>query len=60
MDQWEARMTPRPQREPRLDWLEDCWRMQSTNTGHELTCGIWRTDAGLELRASGKASPEGP
>jgi len=46
------RMTPRPAREPRLDLLEACWRMQTPN-GRILSCGIYGTDApGVEVRVS--------
>jgi hypothetical protein len=36
---------------PRLDLLERCWRLRALPTGRELVCGIFETDAGLEVRA---------
>ena len=50
MTTWEDRMTPRLPREPRLDLLETCWRCVGP-TRKVIACGIYRTDAGLELRA---------
>ena len=41
----------RPPKPPRLDLLERCWRLRATPTGRELVCGIFETDAGLEVRA---------
>jgi hypothetical protein len=38
------------QREPRLELLETCWRFTRPN-GRTLECGIYATDASLELRA---------
>jgi hypothetical protein len=46
---WEDRMTPRPKPEPRLDLIDVCWRAFSP-TGKVIECGIYRTDAGLEVR----------
>lgn len=34
---------------PRLELLEMCWQAKS-RTGRVLSCGIYRTDAGLETR----------
>ena len=41
----------REARPPRLDLLERCWRLRALPTGRELVCGIFQTDAGLEVRA---------
>ncbi len=46
---WDERMTPRPNREPRLDLIEVCWRVVGPST-KIIECGIYRTDAGLEVR----------
>src|SRR5688572_6135945 len=35
--------------EPRLDLVETCWRATSA-TGIVFSCGVYQTDAGLELR----------
>ena len=52
MPTWQERMTPRPPREPRLELVELCWRMRSQQKATRiLECGIYRTDAGLEVRA---------
>ena len=46
-------MTPRQQPEPRLELIEMCWRMRSQQKATRiLECGIYRTDVGLEVRAS--------
>jgi hypothetical protein len=51
MDQWEERMTRRPEPEARLDLLETAWRLR-TPRGRILTCAIYRTDTpGVEVRA---------
>jgi hypothetical protein len=51
MTTWDERMTRRPEREPRLELLETCWKLR-TPKGRLLTCGIYRTDVpGLEVRA---------
>jgi hypothetical protein len=42
-------MTPRPAEEPRLDLVVPCWRMRGPS-GHVLSCAIYRTDMGLEVR----------
>ena len=34
---------------PRLDLIEVCWRVVGPST-HVIECGIYRTDAGLEVR----------
>ena len=49
MSTWDERMTPRPRPAPRLERLETCWRARSP-TGRVLECGLYRTDAGLEVR----------
>src|SRR4029434_835149 len=41
----------REARPPRLDLLERCWRLRALPTGRELVCGIFQSDAGLEVRA---------
>ena len=43
-------MTPRPAPEPRLELAAPCWRMRRPS-GHVLSCAIYRTDVGLEVRA---------
>lgn len=43
-------MTPRQSRKPRLDLVAPCWRMRGPS-GHVLSCAIYRTDVGLEVRA---------
>lgn len=46
-----VRLVPRPPApEPRLELLEECWRLQSQHSHRILTCGIYRTDLGLEVR----------
>ena len=46
-----VRLVPRPPApEPRLERLEVCWRMQSQHSQRVLSCGIYRTDLGLEVR----------
>ena len=35
----------------RLDLVERCWRLCVMPTARELVCGIFQTDAGLEVRA---------
>jgi len=49
MTTWQDRMTPRPPEEPRLELVVPCWRMRGPS-GHVLSCAIYRTDAGLEVR----------
>jgi hypothetical protein len=49
MDQWEERMTRRPDPEPRLELLETCWRMRAPS-GRILSCGVYQTAIGLEVR----------
>ena len=49
MSTWDDRMTPRPRREPRLDLREVCWRVVGPSQ-KVIECGIYRTDAGLEVR----------
>jgi hypothetical protein len=44
-------MTPYHRPEPRLEPVETCWRMRSLQKATRiLSCGIYRTDAGLEVR----------
>jgi hypothetical protein len=50
MSTWEKRMTPRALRESRLELLETCWRFIGPSK-KVFECGIYRTDAGLEVRA---------
>ena len=45
----DERFTRRPPAEPRLELLETCWRFVGPS-GRLLTCGIYRTDAGVEVR----------
>ena len=40
-------MTPH---KPRLELVAPCWRMRGP-AGHVLSCAIYRTDGGLEVRA---------
>lgn len=47
---WDERMASRRQAKPKLELLERCWRLR-TFTGQVLACGIFRTAAGLEVRA---------
>jgi hypothetical protein len=49
MNTWEERMTRRPVPEPRLELLETCWQFVGPSK-RTLTCGIYGTDAGLEVR----------
>lgn len=49
MDQWEARMTRRPDPAPRLELLETPWQLCSPSR-RILGCGIYRTDTGIEVR----------
>jgi len=49
MDQWEERMTRRPDPVPRLDLLETAWQLRAPS-GRILTCGVYETDVGLEIR----------
>lgn len=42
-------MTRQPTREPRLDRVEVCWRLVGPSR-KVIECGIYRTDAGLEVR----------
>jgi hypothetical protein len=51
MPTWDERMAPHQKQEPRLDLVETCWRMRSLQKATRiLECGIYRTDAGLEVR----------
>ena len=50
MSTWDERMTPRQRREPRLVRLEVCWRLVEPPSQKVIECGIYRTDAGLEVR----------
>jgi hypothetical protein len=50
MDQWDQRMTRRPDVEPRLDLVETCWQFKGPNSQRVISCGVYRTDAGLEVR----------
>jgi hypothetical protein len=36
---------------PTLDLLETCWRFAGPSRGRVFSCGIYRTAAGLEVRA---------
>jgi hypothetical protein len=36
--------------QPALDLLETCWRFVGPSSGRVFSCGIYRTDAGLEVR----------
>lgn len=49
MDQWTERMTRRPDPEPKLILIETCWQMRAPS-GRILTCGVFSTDVGLEVR----------
>lgn len=49
MPTWEERMTRRPEPEPRLELLETVWRMRAPS-GRVLSCGLYQTDVGLEVR----------
>ena len=53
-------MTPRARRDPKLVKVADYWRLRSTSTEpgvvRELTCALFETDFGLELRL--EYSPE--
>lgn len=50
MDQWEQRMTRRPEPEPLLELLETCWQFLGPSK-RVLTCGIYAIGApGLEVR----------
>ena len=52
MTTWDERMRPRSKAEPRLDSVEACWRMRSLQKATRIrACGIYRTEAGLEVRA---------
>jgi hypothetical protein len=51
MDWDKVRSTPSAQAIPRLDLVESCWSFQSPSSQRVISCGIYRTDAGLELRA---------
>jgi hypothetical protein len=46
---WDERMTARAPQAPRLEPLEVVWRLQG-RSGRVLDCGVYRTDAGLEVR----------
>jgi hypothetical protein len=46
---WEERFRKRPVREPLLELIELRWRMKGP-ARRILECGIYRTDAGLEVR----------
>ena len=50
MSTWEERFRKRQVREPLLELLEVRWRMKGPSR-RVLECGIYRTDAGLEVRA---------
>ncbi len=51
MNQWNERMTRKTPAPPRLELLERCWRLRTVVGGQEVVCGIFQTDAGLEVRA---------
>jgi hypothetical protein len=46
---WEARMTARPARVPRLDLIELSWRATGPS-GNVITCGLYTVDTGIEIR----------
>jgi hypothetical protein len=50
MSTWEERFRKRQVREPLLELIEVRWRMKGPSR-RVLECGIYRTDAGLEVRA---------
>lgn len=50
MGTWEERFRARRTREPYLELVEPQWRIKGPS-GRVMHCGIFRTDAGLELRA---------
>ena len=50
MTTWDERMTRQPPQEPRLELVAPCRRMRGPS-GHVLSCAIYRTDVGLEVRA---------
>jgi hypothetical protein len=53
MSTWDERMAPHQKQEPRLELVEMCWRMRSRQQALRiLECGVFRTDAGLEVRVS--------
>ena len=43
-------MTSKPAEEPRLELVAPCWRMRGPSS-QVLSCAIYRTDVGLEVRA---------
>jgi hypothetical protein len=51
MSTWDERMTRRPERQPRLDLVEACWQFVGPNSGRAISCAIYWTDVGLEVRA---------
>jgi hypothetical protein len=53
MGTWEERMTRRPDMdmEPRLDLIESSWQAKGRKSNRVISCGIYRTDAGVEVRA---------
>ena|SRR5687768_585246 len=53
MTTWDQRMGPRRPQEPRLELVEMVWRMRSQQKAMRIVeCGVYRTDAGLEVRCS--------
>jgi hypothetical protein len=47
---WEEQFRRRPTREPLLELVEMQWRMKGPSR-RVLECGIYRTDAGIEVRS---------
>ena len=48
---WDEQMTPRAKREPRLDLRHTYWRVRMPYGEKVLSCELYLTEAGLELRA---------
>ena len=44
-------MTARPRPSQRFELVGRCWRLRTVAGGQEVVCGIFQTDAGLEVRA---------
>jgi hypothetical protein len=48
---WDERMTRVEPPAPQLELVEACWQLHSPATNRLVTCAVYQTDVGLELRA---------
>jgi hypothetical protein len=50
-DYWRRRLEPPAAEEPSLQLVEVCWQVRSMTDGKTLTCSIFRSARGVEVRA---------